>query len=141
MAGVSPSAEAVIVAVPNPVPVTAGSAYGAVRPPGMYTLVGLTAATPGALVESETLTPPGGAGVFSDSVIVLKAPGATFRLGPSWIAAANPHTGRADNRRIPKRLPSLGKEVGACSAMDGSVRQCIVENSLGLLAHTIALRT
>jgi hypothetical protein len=85
----SPYADALTVAVPKPTPKTRGNPYGAVKPAGIYTLCGLTVTFEVSLLESVTVTPPGGAASVKNIGSEASPPGATFKPEANVISAAN----------------------------------------------------
>jgi hypothetical protein len=87
-------------------------------------------ATPGALLESVTFSPPGGAGVANESGRVTDAPGATLRLGPSPISDAAPQNGNAEMARIAQMLRIRVKGMDADLAAAGNVGRNMIENTV-----------
>jgi hypothetical protein len=100
----SPYADALTVAVPKPTPKTRGNPYGAVKPAGIYTLCGLTVTFEVSLLESVTVTPPGGAAFVKNTGRGTAPPGATFKPEANVISAASTEEAEAQKSRRAVRV-------------------------------------
>jgi hypothetical protein len=95
----SPNADALTVAIPKPTPVSRGKPNGAVKPAGIYTYCGLTVTFEVSLLESVTVTPPGGAAFVKNTDSGTAPPGATFKPEANVISAASTEEAEAQKSR------------------------------------------